>query len=73
MGCHVRFSSPYYPQFNGRIDRCHSSIKAIVKKTIATSNLSWDRTLAAAVLKTELPSETTGVSPFTLFFALERS
>ena len=65
-------TSPYHPQANGIIERFHSTIKAMLRKVASDRPRDWDRFLPSLLFACrELPSETTGFSPFQLLFGRE--
>ena len=62
-------TSPYHPQANGIIERFHGTLKAMLKKVTNDKPKDWHRFLPALLFACrELPSETTGFSPFELLF-----
>jgi len=62
-------TSPYHPQANGTVERFHGTLKAMLKKVIHSQPRAWHRYLPALLFACrELPSESTGFSPFELMF-----
>ena len=62
-------TSIYHPQSNGHIERFHSTLKSKMKKVIREQPKAWHRYLPALMFACrDLPSETTGYSPFELMF-----
>ena len=62
-------TSVYHPQSNGNIERFHSTMKSMMKKVIRAQPKQWHRYLPALMFACrELPSESTGFSPFELLF-----
>lgn len=62
-------TSPYHPQTNGTVERFHGTLKAMLKKVIQNQPKAWYRYLPALLFACrELPSESTGFSPFELMF-----
>ena len=62
-------TSPYHPQANGHVERFHGTLKAMLKKIVQKNPKLWHRFLPALLFACrELPSESTGFSPFELLF-----
>lgn len=62
-------TSPYHPQANGTVERFHGTLKAMLRKVIQAQPRAWHRYLPALLFACrELPSESTGFSPFELMF-----
>jgi hypothetical protein len=62
-------TSPYHPQANGTVERFHGTLKTMLKKVIHSKPKAWHRYLPALLFACrELPSESTGFSPFELMF-----
>eukprot|EP00745_Piridium_sociabile_P039410 TRINITY_DN7365_c0_g1_i12.p1 TRINITY_DN7365_c0_g1~~TRINITY_DN7365_c0_g1_i12.p1 ORF type:complete len:1702 (-),score=291.88 TRINITY_DN7365_c0_g1_i12:2644-7599(-) len=71
-GCHGIKTSPYHPQGNGTVERFHGTLKAMLRKVIQGKPKLWHRYLPALLFACrELPSESTGFSPFMLLFGRE--
>ncbi|KAL8616281.1 hypothetical protein ACOMHN_056224 [Nucella lapillus] len=65
-------TSPYHPQANGIVERFHGTMKAMLKKVVRDRPKDWHRYLPALLFACrELPSESTGFSPFKLLFGRE--
>ncbi|XP_070174500.1 uncharacterized protein [Littorina saxatilis] len=68
-GTHAVRTSPYHPQANGTVERFHGTLKAMLRKVVHTQPKAWHRYLPALLFACrELPSESTGFSPFELMF-----
>ena len=62
-------SSIYHPASNGNVERFHGTMKSMLKKVIVEQPRAWHRFLPALMFACrELPSESTGFSPFELMF-----
>ena len=71
-GCKGVRTSPYHPQANGHVERFHSTLKQMMKKVVQDQPKQWHRFLPALLFAArELPSESTGFSPFKLMFGRE--
>eukprot|EP00745_Piridium_sociabile_P043738 TRINITY_DN8997_c0_g2_i9.p1 TRINITY_DN8997_c0_g2~~TRINITY_DN8997_c0_g2_i9.p1 ORF type:complete len:902 (-),score=147.63 TRINITY_DN8997_c0_g2_i9:1001-3472(-) len=71
-GCKGIRTSPYHPQANGHVERFHGTLKNMMKKVIRNQPKAWHRYLPALLFACrELPSESTGFSPFQLLFGRE--
>ncbi|KAL8567138.1 hypothetical protein ACOMHN_033040 [Nucella lapillus] len=71
-GCQGIKTSPYHPQANGTVERFHGTLKAMLRKVIQGQPKLWHRYLPALLFACrELPSESTGYSPFRLLFGRE--
>lgn len=69
LGVKPLFSTPYHPAANGRIERQHQILKAILKKICGLKSKQWHRYLPAALFAMrEIPSDTTGFSPFEILY-----
>ena len=65
---HVR-SSPYHAQSNGVVERFHGTFKPMLKKVIQENPRQWHRRIPPLLFACrELPSVSTGFSPFELLF-----
>ena len=65
-------TSPYHPQANGTVERFHGTLKAMLKKVVRNHPSEWHRYLPALLFACrEVPSESTGFSPFHLLFGRE--
>ena len=65
-------TSPYHAQSNGTVERFHGTLKSMLRKVIQAHPKQWHRYLPALLFACrELPSESTGFSPFTLLFGRE--
>jgi hypothetical protein len=62
-------TTPYHPQTNGTVERFHGTLKAMLRKTVQSQPRLWHRYLPALLFACrELPSESTGFSPFQLLY-----
>ena len=63
------FSTPYHPQANGRVERQHQILKSILKKLCSSKQRQWHRYLPAVMFSMrEIPSDSTGFSPFEILY-----
>ncbi|XP_076043861.1 uncharacterized protein LOC143026954 [Oratosquilla oratoria] len=69
-GFQHKVASPYHPQTQGVVERSHQTLKGILRKYALVFQNSWDDNLhfVKFVLR-DMPSESTGFSPFELIFA----
>ena len=71
-GCKGIRTSPYHPQANGTVERFHGTLKSMLAKVVQRQPKLWYRYLPALLFACrELPSESTGFSPFRLLFGRE--
>ena len=49
LGTKVRFTPPYSPQTNGKIERFHRTLKEILGKLVNARPSTWETNLAAAL------------------------
>ncbi|XP_068247850.1 uncharacterized protein [Palaemon carinicauda] len=69
LGVKPRFSTPYHPAANGRIERQHQILKSILKKICELKPNQWHHFLPAALFAIrEIPSDTTSFSPFEILY-----
>ena len=69
IGVKPLFTTPYHPAANGRVERQHSILKAILKKLCLLKPRDWHRYLPAALFAMrEMPSDSLGFSPFELLY-----
>ena len=69
IGVKPLFTTPYHPAANGRIERQHSILKAILKKLCMLKPRDWPRYLPAALFAMrEMPSDSLQFSPFELLY-----
>ena len=65
-------TSPYHPQANGTVERFLGTLKAMLKKVVRNHPSALRRHLPALLFACrEVPSESTGCSPFHLLFGRE--
>ena len=63
-------SSPYHPQSQGALERTHQTMKSILRKFSLQFNTNWDEELPHLLfVLRDMPSESTGFSPYELVFA----
>jgi len=68
-GTQAIHTAPYHPQANGTVERFHGTLKTMLRKVVHSQPKSWHRYLPALLFACrELPSESTGFSPFELMF-----
>ena len=70
LGCTLIRTSPYHPQGNGAVERCHRTVNNIVRAIIhSTSPSLWPEAIPCAQLAlNSAPSDTHGYSPFEIVF-----
>jgi transposase InsO family protein len=68
-GIQHRFSTPYYPQSNGGVERVNRTIKAWLKKTLdEVGNKDWVKALPSVIMAINgSVHSSTNYSPFKLF------
>ena len=71
-GCKGISTTPYHPQANGNVERFHSTLKQMLRKVVQDQPRQWHRFLPALLFAVrEVPSESTGYSPFELMLGRE--
>ncbi|XP_068250341.1 uncharacterized protein [Palaemon carinicauda] len=74
LGVKPLFSTPYHPTANGRIERQHQILNSILKKICELKHNQWHRFIPAALFAMrEIPSDTTGFSPFEILYGRQSS
>ena len=69
VGIKPIFTTPYHPMMNGKLERQHAVLKSILSKLCASKPKDWDRYLVPTLFAMrEIPSDTTGFSPFELLY-----
>ncbi|XP_076036803.1 uncharacterized protein LOC143022466 [Oratosquilla oratoria] len=69
LGVKPIFTTPFHPSGNGRIERLHGPLKAILRKLCAEKPREWQRYLIPTLFALrELPSDRTGFSAFELLY-----
>ena len=69
VGIKPIFTTPYHPQTNGKLERQHAVMKSILRKLCQDKPNDWNRYLIPTLFAMrEVPSETTGYSPFELLY-----
>ena len=72
LGTNVRFTPPYSPQTNGKIERWHRTLKEMLGKLVNARPESWETHLAASLWAHRITtSSVTGFSPYFLNFGRE--
>ncbi|KAL8602758.1 hypothetical protein ACOMHN_053159 [Nucella lapillus] len=65
-------TTPYHPQANRIVERFHGTLKSMLRKVVSDKPKDWHRYLPVLLFACrELPSKTTGFSPFKLLFGRE--
>ena len=69
IGIKPIFTTPYHPMMNGKLERQHAVLKSVLKKLCSEKPKEWDRYLIPTLFAMrEIPSDTTGLSPFELVY-----
>ena len=69
LGVKPLFTTAYHPMCNGRIERCHATLKSALKKLCSEKPTDWDRFLNCVMFALrEMPSDRTGFSAFELLY-----
>ncbi|KAK3890013.1 hypothetical protein Pcinc_006010 [Petrolisthes cinctipes] len=69
LGVKPQFTTPYHPAGNGRVERLHGPLKAVLRKLCHEKPREWHRYLVPALFALrELPSDRTGFSAFDLLY-----
>lgn len=69
LGISQTLSTAYHPQSQGALERCHQTLKSLLRKFCHEQPLEWDEALPYVLFAIrEAPNESLGVSPFELLF-----
>ncbi|XP_066952537.1 uncharacterized protein [Macrobrachium rosenbergii] len=69
LGVRPLFTTPYHPAANGKIERQHSVLKSILKKLCSLKPNLWHKFIPAALFSMrEIPSDSSGFSPFEILY-----
>ena len=69
LGITQTLSTAYPPQSQGVLERCHQTLKALLRKFCHDQDQEWDEALRFILFAIrETPNESLGVSPFELLF-----
>ncbi|NXT45277.1 TF211 protein, partial [Pelecanoides urinatrix] len=71
LGIKWRLHTPWHPQSSGRVERMNKTIKNVLTKLIAETQLNWLKCLPLALLRIRTqPRADLGVSPYEMLFGL---
>ncbi|RMB88436.1 hypothetical protein DUI87_34696 [Hirundo rustica rustica] len=71
LGIKWRLHTPWHPQSSGRVERMNKTIKNVLTKLIAETQLYWLKCLPLALLRIRTqPRADLGVSPYEMLFGL---
>ena len=69
LGVKPQFTTPFHPSGNGRVERLHGPLKAILRKLCSEKPREWHRYLIPTLFALrEMPSDRTGFSAFDLLY-----
>lgn len=69
LGITQTLSTAYHPQSQGALERCHQTLKALLRKFCHDQDQDWDEALPYVLFAIrETPNESLGVSPFELLY-----
>ena len=69
LGITQTLSTAYHPQSQGALERCHQTLKALLRKFCHEQEQDWDEALPYVLFAIrETPNESLGVSPFELLY-----
>ena len=70
LGVKAIHTSPYHPQTDGMVQRFHSTMKMMLRKTMEKFDNQWEKALPyILVAYWEVPNATTGFSPFEMLYS----
>ena len=69
LGISQTLSTAYHPQSQGALERCHQTLKSMLRKYCCEESRDWDEVLPFLMFAIrESPQESLGCSPFELLF-----
>lgn len=69
LGITQTLSTAYHPQSQGALERCHQTLKSLLRKFCHERNQEWDEALPYMLFAIrETPNESLGVSPFEMLY-----
>lgn len=69
LGITQTLSTAYHPQSQGALERCHQTLKSMLRKFCYEREQEWDEALPYMLFAIrETPSESLGVSPFEMLY-----
>ncbi|KAK3881301.1 hypothetical protein Pcinc_014252 [Petrolisthes cinctipes] len=69
LGVKPQFTTPFHPSGNGRVERLHGPLKAILRKLCCEKPKEWHRYIIPTLFALrEMPSDRTGFSAFDLLY-----
>ena len=69
LGITQTLSTAYHPQSQGALERCHQTLKSLLRTFCYEKDREWDETLPYMLFAIrETPHESLGISPFELLF-----
>lgn len=69
LGITQTLSTAYHPQSQGALERCHQTLKSLLRKFCHERDQEWDEALPYMLFAIrETPNESLGISPFELLY-----